>query len=518
MLGAMMKLPAMSFVLPEWRIFCGLSAHPWRCFALWAVIGAVQQLGLTLNTDVAWLFELSKRVLAGADTYREAGFETNPPMMIYLGLLPAWLHSVLGLNAQCSLTLFITILSAGTLLLAARVLSGVAALPMANQNVFLIGLGYIFVVLPGSMMAQREHFILLFSIPYALVVFAFLEGAVTPRWLRCIAGLLAGIALCIKPPFTLVLLGLTAWVVCRKQLKPWFFRLENVAVVAAVAAFAAWVISQERFFIEMVYPLLSQVYTQGRTDDWLEVNLARAVFIVMPVFGYFLAKQLSRGKETPENNLLLLCVLLMLAFYFVAVAQPLSFTYHAIPFFALTALLLFISSVCTRHIFLLIGLSLHLYYFVNCWNLDSFKKESPYTQNRAFRVLFDALPKGSTYYSLTLNPFTPMPQPGTTHLENVNYLGGLWHRGMSLNPERYAAEFQYLDNVAAEDIIRTRPDYLVVDEVEYKHTAPLTGVYKLFDFYFSLPTLAPLKPCFERINEVKQGEQVYGIYKNICPR
>ncbi|MCE2965574.1 MAG: hypothetical protein LW855_07260, partial [Alphaproteobacteria bacterium] len=506
------------FVLPDWRVFRSLSTHPLRWFVLWAVIGAVQQLGLTLNTAVAWLFELSKRVLAGADTYAEAGFETNPPMMIYLGLLPAWLHSVLGLSAQWSLQLFITILSAGTLLLSARVLRGVAALPDGAQNMFLIGLGYIVLVLPGSMMAQREHFILLFSLPYALVVFAFLEGAETPRWLRCIAGLFAGIALCIKPPFALVLLGLAGWVVCRKQLKPWFFRLENVAVVLAVAAFAAWVITQERFFIETVYPLLSQVYTQGRSDGWFDTNLARGVFMVMPMFGYFLAKQLSGGKATPENNLLLLCVLLMLAFYLVAAVQPLSFTYHAIPFFALTALLLFISSVRTRHLFLIAGLSFHLYYFINSWNLDSFKKDNPYTQNQAFKTLFDTLPKGSTYYSLTLNPFTPMPQPGTTQLENVNYLGGLWHRGMSLNPERYAAEFAYLDNVAAEDIIRTKPDYLVVDEAEYKHTAPETGVYKIFELYFSLPTLAPLKPCFERINEVKQGEQVYGLYKNTCPR
>ncbi|MCA3268867.1 MAG: hypothetical protein INF44_00810, partial [Thalassospira sp.] len=111
-----MKLPAISFVLPDWRVFRSLSTHPLRWFVLWALIGAVQQLGLTLNTDVAWLFELSKRVLAGADTYAEAGFETNPPMMIYLGLLPAWLHSVVVLSAQWSLQLFITILSAGTLL------------------------------------------------------------------------------------------------------------------------------------------------------------------------------------------------------------------------------------------------------------------------------------------------------------------------------------------------------------------------------------------------------------------
>ena len=109
--------------------FARLLALPWGGALLQAtlftVLAAPTVVGSfdprVFNHDIAWLLHCSGQLLDGGRAYVDF-VETNPPLIVWLGIPPVWAARLTGLPEILVYHLFVLALVAGTLLAVSRLL------------------------------------------------------------------------------------------------------------------------------------------------------------------------------------------------------------------------------------------------------------------------------------------------------------------------------------------------------------------------------------------------------------
>ena len=189
--------------------------------------------------DAAWLLAIARRMRAGATLYSDDLVEINPPTIIELARLALRLSDALGVEAITAWRLLVFAfvqLSLGlSLPLLRRGLKGNDAhlfLPAAVLLAAVLG------CLPGANFGQREHLILLLSLPYVLAAGLYISGNRLTLKSRVAYGAMLAVALSIKPHYALLVLCVEAGVVLCVR-RPWaWLRVETLSalVIAIVAA------------------------------------------------------------------------------------------------------------------------------------------------------------------------------------------------------------------------------------------------------------------------------------------
>lgn len=165
---------------------------------------------VAVGHDPAWYLHAADRLLAGGRLYVDV-VDVNPPLVLDLHEAVAGLAHRLGIGDAVALhgTLLVLALTALTIAVvpAARLLR-LARQPAAALLV--AGWAWVLLWLPGSDFAQREHVALAGLLPFAVVVATRTAGAKPSRPSAVAAGVLAGLAVALKPPLALAVIG--AWI------------------------------------------------------------------------------------------------------------------------------------------------------------------------------------------------------------------------------------------------------------------------------------------------------------------
>lgn len=229
----------------------------WPAALAIAALGALLQWAvLPTGTDVSWLLSVGERVLGGETLYVDV-LESNPPASVLIYLPAVALEHLSGVRAE-------TIVILATIAAALLSLAGFSAiLARAGRPLPPLGLAIgsaILIVFPAGAFAQREHIALLAMLPLLALTAARLEGFRPSFPVVAAVGLLAGLAMAIKPLFALAALlpALTAAVVSRSPralVRPEHFVAGIVVVGYGAAAYAAF-----PAFFETMLPILKEVY------------------------------------------------------------------------------------------------------------------------------------------------------------------------------------------------------------------------------------------------------------------
>jgi hypothetical protein len=183
------------------RIF-GLALTALAClaFAIWRFPSPIDG-----NGDTAWLIIVAGRVLDGAKLYADV-FETNPPMSVMLYIPAVATARLLGGAAEWWLLAQCLAMAAVALALFARLLP-VCGIDRLSDQMLLLGVAaFALVLLPSRSFAQREHVAAICLLPALALLAARDRAERKPALLvQLAAGLLSGLALCIKPHFALCL-------------------------------------------------------------------------------------------------------------------------------------------------------------------------------------------------------------------------------------------------------------------------------------------------------------------------
>jgi len=172
---------------------------------VWALVAACVLLRLTppweINHDCGWLLFAASRFLAGDALYSEL-IEINPPLIIYLNVPPAALASFTGLSVGAALNLWVASLLGLSLFLTSRIVRVGDFVRLMNP-IALAAVAFVLVVLVGRDFGQREHLMMILTLPYFAVVGQRVAGGDVRSKQALGAGLLAAVGFSLKPYFLL---------------------------------------------------------------------------------------------------------------------------------------------------------------------------------------------------------------------------------------------------------------------------------------------------------------------------
>ncbi len=229
-----------------------------------ALVGAIPALWGRPSPDVAWFFYLADRMLQGERLYRDV-VEVNPPLIVWLNLPVAALARAAAVPAEMVYGAALLVLIGVSLALAARLLPEEEPwrAPGVRPVALLLGL-VVLLPLAGEDFGEREHLLLILTLPYTLLVIARAGGRSPGRGLALAVGVMAGVGFTLKPYFVPLWLALEAYLVRARPAPPWR-RPETVAVVGVGLLYGAAVLlfTPEYFDLARTFGGLYWSYLRG---------------------------------------------------------------------------------------------------------------------------------------------------------------------------------------------------------------------------------------------------------------
>ena len=293
---------AAEFVGPEWVALAILVLIAPFCFLL------------QITHDAAWQMWIGRQLLHGANLYTDI-IEINPPLWFWLAVPLAALSELTGISALHILIVTFLLATAVSILMIARLL------PEKSQaQRFLILLMFVVVAVPPGNFGQREHFTLITTVPYVLLIANRDAATPVPRSLAVLVGIFAALGFALKPHFALVPIALELWL--RRRL----IRPETVAMVLCAALYSIAVLVIEPDYFTNAVPLTQRAYG--------EFGHFQPLMLIPTALPFLLAVFLPRPRESTASALLIASLIFYLAF----VAQMKGFAYQAIPAMGLLAL------------------------------------------------------------------------------------------------------------------------------------------------------------------------------------
>lgn len=169
-------------------------------------VGAiVVQASQRLSADDGWLLIATRRLLAGRRLYVDDFVDPNPPLILYLLAPPVAAARALAISEVLALRVYLFALAGASIALCARLAAvGLSGGERAALRWWLILTAFGLLLLDRRDFGQREHLIALFLIPFLVHASACARGCRPPAPESIAAGLLAGLAVGLKPQYALV--------------------------------------------------------------------------------------------------------------------------------------------------------------------------------------------------------------------------------------------------------------------------------------------------------------------------
>lgn len=475
------------------------------------------------NHDVAWILYASGRLMDGARLYIDV-VDNNPPLVFWLSAIPVAASRLFGATDALAYNIFVLCIAALSIWTCDAVLKRAWKPATKGYRPAVASLlATAFLALPGYEVGQRDHLMCMLVMPYIFASAGRMASDVElPRRILLPIGVCSAIGFMLKPFFLLLWVVFEAHLFFSKPGKRAWKRLDNLIIVALLAALGAITLV---FASEYLRIARMAVDVYGAYSEMSGFLTTSPVLIAAPLAAsllYFLFRPFPRTSE------LCLCLLIaMVVFLLTAVAQFKGFAYHFVP--ALTAsaalgglaLLGFVEKLGESGkiaaaagpaargalillITLLVGQRLAYAADRTVW-----RDREPARQSFIDAVTAQAGGKTVVVFSTDLRPAFPA----------VNLAGARWASrfscywlipGLYSPEERATVPFPYRDpaqmgdteryfiDSAIEDMTRWPPDLIVVDRRPVKQAMGLTA----FDFLVYFMRDTRFAKMFEAYREV----------------
>ncbi len=311
--------------------------------ALWIACAGIGGLAVAaeltrpVNPDIALFLYDAGRVLDGAQLYRDV-VEINPPLIVVLNMPVVLLARSTHLSEFLLYRLATLAVLAGLLLCAARLAHRYLFPDQRGRARYLVLLlCFAFFALARIDFGQREHFVLALLMPYVLLVAAERSGR-RPLSLESGAiGILAGVAVALKPHFVLVWLVLEGFRRLRgPAAERWRLTPELAGTVGFVATYvlAVRLLTPDYFVVLALLGPAYGVYLREPFANLLVVGPGA------PLLWFVLLACIGLRRQTRYPELVALLASATAACFLAGAAQEKEFRYHFYPALGLAFVLL----------------------------------------------------------------------------------------------------------------------------------------------------------------------------------
>ena len=306
------------------------------CFGIaWLI-----QNSLIFNSDASWLMLATKRLLAGGN-YTHDFFEINPPMILYVYSPAALFVKITNLPTYIILRTYVFLLIAFSLLICTNLSLQIFKHDHKFlRNSFLIAIAIILLWLPMTEFGQREHLMVIFTLPYFLLMAArHTNPGAQKNSFAFALGVFAGCGFAIKPFFLAPLLFTEIFYYRRKPAATRsFLRPEIFGMVSIFFLFGALLLIFNNDYLSIVVPAVAHIYYQkyGLPMQAMLLN-EQSVFAYFAIAFYFM-----RYRYHKQQNLATILMLMVTGFLLVFLMQQTSWYYHVLPLLMTSSLLFFL--------------------------------------------------------------------------------------------------------------------------------------------------------------------------------
>jgi len=454
-----------------------------RILTLGAVaMGCLLALLPAAGHDQMWLLYAAERVRHGAKLYGPELFESNPPLIVWLSMVPSALAGWVHLPATAVGKLLVCVIGVVVALGSRRMMLRVLKLSPAKE--LALGFAYltVFLVIPARDFGQRDQLLAILCLPYLVSAARAITGVPVIGWRAWLVGLAAGVGIALKPHQAVVVLGVEILVLAwtwrpRHLLRPEVLGLIAVGVLyaGAVWAFCPDYVTRMLLLLRETYWAFGHLTWWGLVSEAIQLHvLAAAVLVGIAAAG---VRQLS--------PMALVLAIAGLAGTFGYYLQRTGWYYQQLP--ALTFLTLALALVGTHFAerrawrvprrapaaawglcLLAIGLTAHFMGY-------------PFTPDRSFPVetphpvLFSGLVSGTPVATLTTTVDYTVPPVLKYHLTLAQRYPHLWLLPATLRAEsgerpmpaeRLAVLEELQHDAMLEDFVRWQPRLVLVERCQ----------------------------------------------------
>jgi hypothetical protein len=324
---------------------------PWAAAVLIVALTFAAQTARPAEPDMGYMLYVAGRLLDGAKLYRDV-IDMNPPAIFLFNVPIVWLARATHLS-DVLLYRFVTLLVIGSLLLFVRRLLGRYLLdgrPRERRYVLLL-LCLVLFPLSREDFGQREQFVLALLVPYLTVVVARLGGRRVAAMDGVATGVLAGLALTVKPPFAIAWLIVEVWYRLHVRFGRMRLTSEVCGLTGVAAAYVVGVVTMAPDYLRLIARLAGAYTTYLRVAPLNLLLFAPGAVLTALAL---LAVISVRGENGASRGVVAAA---MLGCFLAGVAQQKGLRYHFYPSFALATVALGLVAVVPRST----GLSAGLY-------------------------------------------------------------------------------------------------------------------------------------------------------------
>ncbi len=442
-----------------------------------------------ISHDIGWMLVSANQALDGdGRLYRDIFFEVNPPLALFLKFPAVLIARATGLFDVDVFLVFVFLLALASICLTARLMSRATEVDAITRRSVVLGVLLSLLLLPGPEFGQREHFLLIFCLPY-LVLSALRSLNHHPRPALCLlAGTMAALGFVLKPHFLLLPILVEIYVVARTRKPTAVLRPETVAMGVTGVAYALAVLIVTPEYLSDVLPVVMAIYNDALRNPLSMVLTRFETFLVALAVTLHLIYR-KHQVSAPLGDLFAIAAL---AFYAVYVIQMKGWHYHALPSLA--------AAICTLCIVVsgilgsaagsehrasqgraasIIGvLCILLVAFVSAKGVQRHGTMSFFAQ--ALVPIIERHAPGGMVYSLSTNVWTGFPAVNYSRARWASRYSMLWILPGVVGKQADAAPLEpseteklkgfetALRESVVEDLTRNRPDLIILDDREQK--------------------------------------------------
>lgn len=307
-----------------------------------ATLGLIILLGwqlqnwLFFNWDVSTLIQATKKLLAGGK-YVTDFFTPNPPFILYLYTPPTLLSAWLDSNIVSVFRIYVLLIAAVSWVLCYLLLGDIKTVQRQLPiYLLLLVIAFLFWVFPLFNLGQRDHLVVIFSMPYFLAAAYRLDLGKLHDRLAVPVGIWAGLGFAIKPHFLIAFIFIEFYFAIRQRNVFAWLRTETLIILGILVAYVVSIILFHREYLTQMLPYLMHLYYQSSPYPF------SILYLNIPFLSFFLPIALFVIQYNDEllRNLRIILLTAFVGFIFSFMLQRSAFIYHIIPAMSLEILCL----------------------------------------------------------------------------------------------------------------------------------------------------------------------------------
>ncbi len=458
-----------------------------------------------LCPDVAGQFVIARMMRHGARLYTDI-FEINPPLWFWIAIPFDWLTEVLKVPVAAMVIMAMSVFVLAIMGLVNRLLGEQDRL----FRVFFVSYAAIILLLmPLRMFEQREHIVLITSIPYLLLAAARRSSQRVSIRLAMTVGITAAIGFALKPYFLGVPVLIEIWLITclRNRWRP--LRPETLSLAAVGVGYAAAVLVFAPQYLTDAVPILRYAYLGYGEPIWKLFGIMQLIWLFALV-GIATQVRVIRTGMTPVTTALLIGAA---GFAIAWLMQGKGWFYQALPttgclILALAAVVMEMRGRIGPFLkiagpaILLVPLSLLM-----------LPNELPLDKRDDIAPAVQGLRPGDPYGIISSFGIVSWPSLVDMHLRGSSRYLAYWMLRALSTPPVLPAVAQFGERVIGETVL------------DYRCLPPKVIIFVIFDRGSSLPIRDPERyfmrsPDFARLMahyQPFQSGHIYNAYRQISP-